>query len=175
MCSRPAWPLRIITRRTPLRTKSARTSRTKTLSASTETLTVPGYGRVVVQTPYGIGGATQGRVRGGAPFDACSAAELNPPPGGGRPRVAPRAAPGGGDANPPAPRARHDRRGRRARRAATHLPADRCGRRDRRGHRVGLPARPGESDCRRSRTPCLCTAVAPRPEATRVRLSGGGS
>src|SRR2546426_12645019 len=62
MCSRPAWPLKIITRRTPLRTKSARISRTKALSASTDTLTVPGYGRVVVQTPYGIGGATYDRV-----------------------------------------------------------------------------------------------------------------
>src|SRR2546430_14592105 len=62
MCSRAAWTLRIITRRTPLRTKSERTSRTKALSASTETLTVPGYGRVVVQTPYGIGGAGRRRV-----------------------------------------------------------------------------------------------------------------
>src|SRR5256885_6880665 len=67
MCSRPAWPLRIITRRTPLRTKSARTSRTKALSASTETLTVPGYGRVVVQTPYGIGGAADARGGRAAP------------------------------------------------------------------------------------------------------------
>src|SRR3989475_13213941 len=63
MCSRPAWPLTIITRRTPFRTRSARTSRTNALSASTDTLTVPGYGRVVVHTPYGIGGGGEGPGR----------------------------------------------------------------------------------------------------------------
>src|SRR2546428_4580627 len=95
MCSRPAWPLTIITRRTRFRTRSARTSRTNALSASTDTLTVPGYGRVVVHTPYGIGGGGEGRGpfaappragrgRGGAaPRGGCRPACLRGPPGGG--------------------------------------------------------------------------------------------
>src|SRR2546426_8039100 len=92
MCSRPAWPLKIITRRTPLRTKSARISRTKALSASTDTLTVPGYGRVVVQTPYGIGGAQEG---GGGPAGTSTHGGgwvTSRPRGGGRPAVLSRAA-----------------------------------------------------------------------------------
>src|SRR5256885_13333876 len=83
MCSRPAWPLTIITRRTPLRTKSARTSRTKALSASTETLTVPGYGRVVVQTPYGIGGADDPGGRRGASSSTSGRFYSYTPRGGG--------------------------------------------------------------------------------------------
>src|SRR6266540_1144861 len=63
MCSRPACPLRISTRRTSFRTRSARTSRTKAFRASTETLTVPGYGRVVVHTPYGMEGPMNAPVR----------------------------------------------------------------------------------------------------------------
>src|SRR2546422_8326468 len=86
MCSRPAWPLTIITRRTRFRTRSARTSRTNALSASTDTLTVPGYGRVVVHTPYGIGGAGGGARRFAALLPAGGGGVGAAPTGGGRPR-----------------------------------------------------------------------------------------
>src|SRR3989441_2100410 len=83
------------------------------------------------------------------------------------------AAPGGGDANPPNPGDRGDRGGRRARRVAPNLPAGRRRRGHRRGHRIGLSARPREPDRGGTRAPCLRPAVASRPGAPGARLSRG--
>src|SRR2546427_595360 len=190
MCSRPAWPLRIITRRTPLRTKSARTSRTKPFSASTDTLTVPGYGRVVVQTPYGMAGATNAFVRRATSSTTWSGWMTSAPRGRCRPCSS--SAPTGmmttGSffaiaANSSEvissrrtrrnPGERGDRGGRRARRVAPNLPAGRRRRGHRRGHRIGLSARPREPDRGGTRAPCLRPAVASRPGAPGARLSRG--
>src|SRR2546422_7900873 len=52
-----AWPLTTTILRKPFLTRSARTSRTYVRRPSKDTLTLPGYGRLVWTRPYGIGGA----------------------------------------------------------------------------------------------------------------------